>query len=148
MDRIWEIISGILLLGNIPWFLYVKAERKKHNAEANQADAEAEKVKIDLQQDQYDYLTAKLTQYQKEYREIQEQFNAATDKYTKELIAIRIEFSDKINEKCNEIAETKSKVTFYRGFRCYKSDCKLRDQVYKKKEKDGDNKIPEGITEQ
>lgn len=125
-NHIWEIISGLLLLSNIPWFMYYKSEKKKKGAEANQATVQAEQIKIDLQQDQYDYLINKLSHFQKEYVGLQTSLNQTTDSYTKELIALKIEFSGKINEKCNEIAQLKSKISYYRGLRCYKSDCSIR----------------------
>ena len=125
-QHVWEIVSGLLLLSNIPWFMYYRSEQKKKGAEANRATTEAEQVKIDLQQDQYDYLLSKLTYFQKEYVGLQTLLNTTTDSYTQELIALKVEFSGKINEKCNEIAGLKSKISYYRGLRCYKSDCSIR----------------------
>ena len=107
----------IVLLGGINFiqlFQY-KTTVKKYKAEANSATVDAEQKKIDLHQDQYDYLLQKLTKYQEDYFSMSERLQEQTRKD----IGI-------INTKCNEIAELKSKIMYYKGLRCYRSDCGKR----------------------
>lgn len=136
-NYIWQIISGLLLTADITLFLFFKSERKKRLAEAESAFVGVDVMKldvrqkdIDLQQDQFDFLIDKLNYFQKSYVEIQEQMNQMTSAYTKEIINLKIDFNQKINDKCNELSEWKGKVVYYKGFRCYKSDCPMRNQVH------------------
>lgn len=115
MDWILGIIATSLGGLNIFQIIYYKTQRDKLQAEADGATVEAKKKDIDLQQDQYDYLLSKLSKYQEDYF-------ALFDKIQNEA---RIH-SEVINTKCNEIAELKSKIVYYKGLRCYKSDCSTR----------------------
>jgi hypothetical protein len=112
-------LSGI----NIFQFIYYKTQRDKLRADANAATADAKHKDIDLQQDQYDYLLAKLTKFQVDYFELLEKVQSDSR-----------EHSEVINIKCNEIAELKSKLIYYKGLKCYKSDCSLRIVINPKDE--------------
>lgn len=115
MDWILGIIATSLGGLNIFQIIYYKTQRDKLRAEADGATVEAKKKDIDLQQDQYDYLLSKLSKFQEDYF-------ALFDKIQNEA---RIH-SEVINTKCNEISELKSKIIYYKGLRCYKSDCSAR----------------------
>lgn len=114
-----EWILGIVATAcgglNIYQFIFWKTERKKMKAEADSATTDADQKRLDLQQDQYDYLLSKLTQYQKDYFELSDKMQ---DEMKKHVILI--------NQKCNEISELKSKLIYFKGLRCYRSDCSMR----------------------
>ena len=80
------------------WFIYYKTQRDKLRAEASAATSEAKHKDIDLQQDQYDYLLAKLTKFQTDYFELHSKVQSDSRKHT-----------EVINSKCNDNAELKSK---------------------------------------
>lgn len=125
-----EILTIILttLLGGLNVFqlLWWRAEKKKHQAEADSASVDAKQKGIDLQQDQYDFLLEKLSKYQQDYFELADKMKETTDKHTGEIQEVNQKFSQIIYDKCNEIAELKSKIIYFKGLRCYKSDCSLR----------------------
>jgi hypothetical protein len=117
-------IATTLLGGlNIFQVIFWRVEKRKMNADASALEADAKHKGIDLQQDQYDYLLEKLSTFQTEYFELLEKVQKGAK-----------EHAELINTKCNEIAELKSKLTYYRGISCYKSDCSTRITRYSKKE--------------
>lgn len=124
MDWILGILVTSLGGINIFQFVYYKTQRDKLRAEADTAITEARHKDIDLQQDQYDYILGKLTKFQTDYFDLLEKVQ--TDAR---------EHSEVINTKCNEIADLKSKLIYYKGLKCYKSDCSLRIIVNPKKDK-------------
>jgi len=71
----WALGIIAMLFGGLNIFqvLFWRAEKKKHNAEATAAEAEAKQKSIDLQQDQYDFLLNKLSELQKSYYEVVKQ---------------------------------------------------------------------------
>lgn len=115
MDWILAVLATSLGGINIFQFVYYKTQRDKLRAEADTAVTQAKQKDIDLQQDQYDYLLSKLSQFQKDYIELQEKVQSEARTHT-----------ETITTKCNEIAELKSKIIYYKGLKCYKSDCSLR----------------------
>lgn len=115
MDWILGILATSLGGVNIFQFVYYKTQRDKLRAEADAVTTEAKQKDIDLQQDQYDYLLGKLTKFQTDYFDLLEKVQ--TDAR---------EHSEVINHKCNEIADLKSKLIYYKGLKCYKSDCSQR----------------------
>lgn len=100
---------------NIFQFIYYKTQRDKLRAEADTATTEARHKGLDLMQDQYDFVFSELSKLQTEYLALQETVRRDAQEHT-----------NTINGKCNEIAELKSKIIYYKGLRCYKSDCSLR----------------------
>lgn len=112
-------LLGVLaaLLGGINIFqvVYYKTQRDILRAQADSATVDAKHKGLDLMQDQYDYVFNYLSKLQVEYLDLQEKVRKDASEYT----AV-------IQEKCNEIAEQKSKVVYYKGLRCYKSDCSTR----------------------
>lgn len=126
------VFGGAGVIGGISTMANLRSIRKQKHAEANKTQAEAKQLDVNLQQYQYNFLVEKLDQFQKEWVEMQEQLNAKTAEYSQQLINMRMSFTSQINEKCDEIVKLKSSITFYRGFRCYKSDCSQREQKYNK----------------
>lgn len=122
------------VIGGLTTVLNIRSIRKLKGAEASKAHSEAKQVDVNLQQDQYDFLLQKLNQYQAEWASMQDRLNEKTAEYSKQIVDMRITFTSQISEKCNEIAKLKSSISFYRGFRCYKSDCAQRNQKYNRDE--------------
>ena len=93
-----------------------------YQAKAEKALTEAQHNAVDLHQDQYDFVNAQLTKIQQEFYDLAE-------KYRKNMSDNLIE----IDQKCNEIAELKSKLVYFKGLRCYLSDCgeRIRESPYK-----------------
>lgn len=125
-----EWILGIItaLFGglNIFQIIYWRAEKKKHQAEADSADTDAKQKEIDLHQDQYDFLLQKLTEFQKDYYDLSDRLKQVTTSHINEISDIERKFGEAINEKCNEISSLKSKLIYYKGLRCYDSNCHKR----------------------
>ncbi|MEL5896297.1 hypothetical protein AAE250_22745 [Bacteroides sp. GD17] len=115
MDWILGIIATSLGGLNIFQIIYFRTQRDKLRAEADDATIGAKKKDIDLQQDQYDYLLSKLSKYQEDYFALLDKVQSEARNH-----------SEVINTKCNEISELKSKIVYYKGLRCYKSDCSGR----------------------
>ena len=92
--------------------------KEKFNAEAHTASVEAKHKEIDLHQDQYDYLLTKLSEFQKQYFELSSRLQQETQLHL-----------EAINAKCNELAELKSKLIYFKGLRCYRSDCSHRIRI-------------------
>ena len=97
---------------NIFQFIFLRATKQKYEAEASKAATEAKHERIDLQQDQYDYVNAQLTKIQEEYYTLADRYRSTMSQHLKE-----------IDGKCNEIAQLKSKLSYFKGLRCYRSDC-------------------------
>lgn len=117
-------IATTLLGGlNVFQMIFWRIEKRKMVADASALETEAKQKGIDLQQDQYDYLLEKLSKFQSDYFELLEKVQKDAKGH-----------AELINTKCNEIAELKSKLTYYRGISCYKSDCSTRILRYSKKE--------------
>ena len=100
---------------NIFQFLFFRATKQKYEAEAQKEKTEAEHGRIDLQQDQYDYVNAQLTKIQEEYYTLADRYRSTMSQHLKE-----------IDGKCNEIAQLTSKLSYFKGLRCYRSACANR----------------------
>lgn len=128
MTEILGIIT--LLLGglNIFQLIFWRTQRDKMRAEADASTTEAHRKEIDLQQDQYDYLLEKLNTFQEQYFKLSKRMQDEMQEHI-----------NAINEKCDEIAVLKSKLVYFKGLRCYRSDCSIRMAISAKKE-DNDGK--------
>ena len=133
MDTLHLIITGVFAGTNIWQFIHWKIQEDKMKAEVDKLRAEADEEKfkakhkgLDLMQDQADNLIDKLNAVQSDYVALQKQMR---DEMTNHLTAI--------NTKCNEIAQLKSQVIYFKGLRCYKSDCSCR---ISQNPKDNENK--------
>lgn len=115
MTEILAIITALSAGLNIFQVIFWRTQRDKLRAEADASTTDAHRKDIDLQQDQYDYLLQKLNEYQ-------EQYFTLSKKLQDEMMS---HMSD-INAKCDEIAALKSKLIYFKGLRCYRSDCGLR----------------------
>lgn len=120
------ILTYIFGTTSVLEFLYIGSEWKKRNAEAESAKTDSKQKSIDLQQDQYDYLLEKLTKYQEDYFALGEKMKEETNRHANEMSEATMRFMATINDKCNEIAELKSQIVYFKGLRCYRSECQVR----------------------
>lgn len=122
-DTLLSVVAALFGGLNIFQFLFLRSTKKRYEAEANKVQIEAAHGRMDLQQDQYDYVNAQLTKIQEEYYSLAEKYRTTMTEHLKE-----------IDVKCNEIASLKSKLAYFRGLRCYHSSCgnRITESPYKK----------------
>lgn len=112
---ILEIVLALLGGLNIYQLITWRIQRDKLLTELKTLKLEAKQKETDLVQDQYDYVFLQLSKLQNEYMELQSRVRSEANEHSKA-----------IQEKCNEIAALKSKITYYKGLRCYRSGCDTR----------------------
>ena len=120
------IISSGSLGAAITYVLTFKSKRMQAMAEAESTELEVEHKKQDLKQDQYDFLQKTCDKYIKDYHTLENDFRKQLQTLRDEIDKISLEKSKAISDKCNEIAELKSKVTYLKGIRCYNFTCQHR----------------------
>lgn len=125
-DWALAIISSGSLGAAITYVLTFKSKRIQAMAEAESTEVEVEHKKQDLKQDQYDFLQKTCDKYIKDYHTLENDFRKQLQTLRDEIDKISLEKSKAISDKCNEIAELKSKVTFLQGIRCYNFTCQNR----------------------
>lgn len=125
-DWALAIISSGSLGAAITYILTFKSKRLQAMAEAESTEVEVEHKKQDLKQDQYDFLQKTCDKYIKDYHTLENDFRKQLQTLRDEIDKISLEKSKAISDKCNEIAELKSKVTFLQGIRCYNFTCQNR----------------------
>lgn len=125
-DWALAIISSGSLGAAITYVLTFKSKRIQAIAEAESTEVEVEHKKQDLKQDQYDFLQKTCDKYIKDYHTLENDFRKQLQILRDEIDKISLEKSKAISDKCNEIAELKSKVTFLQGIRCYNFTCQNR----------------------
>lgn len=125
-DWALAIISSGSLGAAITYILTFKSKRIQAMAEAESTEVEVEHKKQDLKQDQYDFLQKTCDKYIKDYHALENDFRKQLQTLRDEIDKISLEKSKAISDKCNEIAELKSKVTFLQGIRCYNFTCQNR----------------------
>ena len=121
-DWALAIISSGSLGAAITYILTFKSKRLQAMAEAESTAVEVEHKK----QDQYDFLQKTCDKYIKDYHTLENDFRKQLQTLRDEIDKISLEKSKAISDKCNEIAELKSKVTFLQGIRCYNFTCQNR----------------------
>lgn len=126
LDWALAIISSGSLGAAITYILTFKSKRLQAMAEAESTEVEVEHKKQDLKQDQYDFLQKTCDKYIKDYHTLENDFRKQLQTLRDEIDKISLEKSKAISDKCNEIAELKSKVTFLQGIRCYNFTCQNR----------------------
>ena len=127
-DWALAIISSGSLGAAITYVLTFKSKRIQAMAEAESTEVEVEHKKQDLKQDQYDFLQKTCDKYIKDYHTLENDFRKQLQTLRDEIDKISLEKSKAISDKCNEIAELKSKVTFLKGIRCYNFTCQNRNK--------------------
>lgn len=110
-------------------FTYIatfKSKKKQVEAEAEQQIVEVEQKRLDLRQDQYDYLQKTCDKYIKDYHELEGTFRKRLQELGEQITKITIENSKEISSKCAEIASLKSEISYLKGIRCYNFTCSKR----------------------
>ena len=125
-DWALAIISSGSLGAAITYILTFKSKRLQAMAEAESTEVEVEHKKQDLKQDQYDFLQKTCDKYIKDYHTLENDFRKQLQALRDEIDKLSLEKSKAISDKCNEIAELKSKVTYLKGIRCYNFTCQHR----------------------
>lgn len=125
-DWALAVISSGSLGAAITYILTFKSKRLQAMAEAESTEVEVEHKKQDLKQDQYDFLQKTCDKYIKDYHTLENDFRKQLQTLRDEIDKISLEKSKAISDKCTEIAELKSKVTFLKGIRCYNFTCQHR----------------------
>lgn len=118
IEWVLGIVASLLAGTNIYQLFCYRSMKIRLTAEAKTASVEAEHKEIDLHQDQYDYLLRKLSEFQNQYFELSSKLQQETQQHL-----------EAINAKCNELAELKSKLVYFKGLRCYRSDCSHRIRI-------------------
>ena len=130
MQSLFDWALAIISSGShgaaITYVLTFKSKRIQAMAEAESTEVEVEHKKQDLKQDQYDFLQKTCDKYIKDYHTLENDFRKQLQTLRDEIDKISLEKSKAISDKCNEIAELKSKVTFLQGIRCYNFTCQNR----------------------
>ena len=125
-DWVLAVISSGGLGAAITYILTFKSKRLQAMAEAESTEVEVEHKKQDLKQDQYDFLQKTCDKYIKDYHTLENDFRKQLQTLRDEIDKVSLEKSKAISDKCTEIAELKSKVTFLKGIRCYNFTCQHR----------------------
>ena len=128
----WLIEWALTIVGSggigaaITYLLTINSKRKQENAKAEDAEVEVAQKKENLHQDQYEYLQKTCDKYIKDYHELEGDFRKQMSEIRDQMDNLIMEKSKLISNKCNEIAELKSKVTYLKGIRCYNFTCPQR----------------------
>lgn len=126
LEMALAIISSGGLGAAITYIFTFKAKKLQAEAEAESTELEVEYRKQDLKQDQYDFLQKTCDKYIKDYHTLENDFRKQLQVLRDEIDKVSLEKSKAISDKCTEIAELKSKVTYLKGIRCYNFTCQHR----------------------
>lgn len=126
LEMALAIISSGGLGAAITYIFTFKAKKLQAEAEAESTEIEVEHRKQDLKQDQYDFLQKTCDKYIKDYHTLENDFRKQLQVLRDEIDKVSLEKSKAIYDKCTEIAELKSKVTYLKGIRCYNFTCQHR----------------------
>ncbi len=94
---------------NIFQIIFWKAEKQKHQAEAFSAEADARQKSIDLQQDHYDFLQQKLSEWEKQYYDVVEKLQD-TLKEKAEMARQISELKAEVEKQNRQISELKKEI--------------------------------------
>ena len=130
MQSFLEIALAVISSGGlgaaITYIFTFKAKKLQAEAEAESTEIEVEHKKQDLKQDQYDFLYKTCDKYIKDYHILENDFRKQLQVLRDEIDKVSLEKSKAISDKCTEIAELKSKVTYLKGICCYNFTCQHR----------------------
>lgn len=122
-------LLGVIFGGGVGALLMqlytAKANKRKIEVEIEDAVAEAEKKKQDNKHDAFDTIYHQLNTCMKDYTVLLEEYREYRQKTREHEDIIQV----KIQQKCEELAAMKSKVTYLKGIRCYDALCKKRIMV-------------------
>lgn len=118
-NLIYPLLLAIFGGLNILQLIFPRKTKRQIEAKTKSSEIDSQQKAADLMQDQYDYVLKQLTKFQTEYFNLLETVQESSRAYT-----------ETIEQKCNEIAELKSKIAYFRGIRCYRCDCSRRIEKY------------------
>lgn len=118
---IYPILIALFAGTDVLTFVLWRKTKRRVEAQTKAHEIDTQQKAVDLAQDQYDYVMQQLTKYQTEYFALLDRVQTSARAH-----------SEEIESKCNEIAELKSKVAYFRGIRCYRCDCSQRIREYQK----------------
>lgn len=110
-------------IGAVLMQLYTaKVNKSKLVAETEDTLTEVARKKQDNLQDAFDTMYQELNQCMKDYTAISEEYREHREKMRKYEESVQ----KQIHDKCIELAELKSKITYLKGIRCYNTTCLSR----------------------
>lgn len=110
----------------ITYIFTFKSKKKQIEAEAEHQVVTTEHEKLDLNQDRYDYLQTTCDKYIKDYYSLEQEFRQKLAGLVDQIDQLKLANAQTISDKCNEIAQLKSKITYLKGIRCYNFTCDRR----------------------
>lgn len=122
-NLIYPLLLAIFGGLNILQLIFPRKTQRQVEAKTKGSEIDTQQKASDLFQDQYDYVLKQLTKYQTDYFNLLETVQQSARAHT-----------ETIEQKCNEIAELKSKIAYFRGIRCYRCDCSQRIREYVKQD--------------
>lgn len=120
------IIGSGGLGATITYLFTFKSKKKQIEAEAEHQVISAEHEKLDLNQDRYDYLQTTCDKYIKDYYTLEQEFRQKLAGLVDQIDQLKLSNAQTISDKCTEIAQLKSKITYLKGIRCYNFTCDKR----------------------
>ncbi len=103
-------------------FYTAKVNKSKLVAETEDTLTEVARKRQDNLQDAFDTMYQELNQCMKDYTTISEEYREHREKMRKYEESVQ----EQIRDKCIELAELKSKITYLKGIRCYNATCPHR----------------------
>lgn len=142
-ETILTLITVLLGGCNIFQVIWWRSERQKHQAEADAATMDVKQKNQEMKQDQYEFIMEKLAKFQNDYMEISEQLKTEARRHIDEISEVERKYQGIINDKCEEMADIKAQLNYFKAIRCYDKDCKHRITNNPKEGKNNyaDNKV-------
>lgn len=113
-------------IGAVLMQLYTaRVNKSKLIAETEDTMTEVARKKQDNLQDAFDTMYQELNQCMKDYTAISEEYREHREKMRKYEESVQ----EQIRNKCVELAELKSKITYLKGIRCYNTLCVHRVRI-------------------
>lgn len=143
--QFFSLIFGGSIGAGLMQLYTARVNKQKLAAELQGALVETERKKQDNKQDAFDTMYKELNQCMKDYSAISKEYREHREEMRKYEEAVQ----KQIHTKCIELAELKSKLTYFKGIRCYDTLCQHRiriDPDEKTKEK-GEATVSQKFTE-
>lgn len=125
-DLLLWVLGGGSLGATITYIFTFKSKNRIAQQEANMSEVKVEQERLELKNDQYEYLQKVLDKYIKDYHDLEVYFRNRMRELRDNMNNIILENTKAISDKCNEIAALKAQITYLKGLRCYDSLCPKR----------------------